>query len=106
MAELKSRGVEAGVRAERGRHALPDDRPDLGPALGVPAAGVRLPAADPAAPVPTNAIESFHTQLRKVSKSRGSFPNDEAALKLLYLAVRNITAKWVNARHHWTAAPT
>ena len=54
----------------------------------------------------TNAIESLHMQLRKVSKTRGSFPTDEAALKLLYLAVRNITAKWVNARHHWTAALT
>ena len=54
----------------------------------------------------TNAIESLHMQLRKVTKTRGSFPNDEAALKLLYLAVRNIRAKWVNARHHWTAALT
>ena len=54
----------------------------------------------------TNAIESLHMQLRKVTKTRGSFPTDEAALKLLYLAVRNITAKWVNARHHWTAALT
>ena len=54
----------------------------------------------------TNAIESLHMQLRKVTKTRGSFPNDEAALKLLYLTVRNIRAKWVNARHHWTAALT
>ena len=54
----------------------------------------------------TNAIESLHMQLRKVTKTRGSFPTDEAALKLLYLAVRNITAKWVHARHHWTAALT
>ena len=52
----------------------------------------------------TNAIESLHMQLRKVSKTRGHFPTDEAALKLLYLAVRNITAKWTNARHQWTAA--
>jgi len=54
----------------------------------------------------TNAIESLHMQLRKVTKTRGSFPNDEAALKLLYLAVRNITAKWTHARHDWTAALT
>ena len=54
----------------------------------------------------TNAIESLHMQLRKVSKTRGSFPTDEAALKLLYLAIRNVTAKWINARHHWTAALT
>ena len=54
----------------------------------------------------TNAIESLHMQLRKVTKTRGSFPNDEAALKLLYLALRNITAKWGNAPATWTAALT
>jgi transposase-like protein len=54
----------------------------------------------------TNAIESLHMQLRKVTKTRGSFPNDEAALKLLYLAIRKITATWINSRHHWTAALT
>jgi putative transposase len=41
----------------------------------------------------TNAIESLNYQLRKVTKARGSFPNDAAALKLLYLAIRNINQK-------------
>ena len=41
----------------------------------------------------TNAIESLNYQLRKVTKSRGSFPSDAAALKLLYLAIRNINQK-------------
>ena len=54
----------------------------------------------------TNAIESLHMHLRKVTKTRGSFPNDEAAVKLLYLAIRNISAKWLNARTHWTVALT
>lgn len=54
----------------------------------------------------TNAIESLHMQLRKITKTRGHFPTDEAATKLLYLAIRNITAKWVNARTHWHAALT
>jgi transposase-like protein len=54
----------------------------------------------------TNAIESLHMQLRKITKTRGHFPTDEAAFKLLYLAIRNITAKWVNARTHWQAALT
>jgi transposase-like protein len=54
----------------------------------------------------TNAIESLHMQLRKITKTRGHFPTDEAAMKLLYLAIRNITAKWVNARTHWQAALT
>jgi len=54
----------------------------------------------------TNAIESLHMQLRKITKARGHFPTDEAAAKLLYLAIRNIIAKWRNARHHWTEALT
>lgn len=42
----------------------------------------------------TNAIESTNMGVRKVIKTRGSFPTDEAALKLVYLALRNITARW------------
>jgi putative transposase len=42
----------------------------------------------------TNAIESLHMTLRKVTKNRGSFPSPEAALKLLYLALQNATQKW------------
>ena len=42
----------------------------------------------------TNAIESTNMSLRKILKVRGSFPTDEAALKLIYLALQNITEKW------------
>jgi putative transposase len=42
----------------------------------------------------TNAIESLHMTLRKVTKNRGSFPSEEAALKLLYLALQNVEKKW------------
>ena len=42
----------------------------------------------------TNAIESLHSCLRKVTKNRGSFPSEEAAFKLLYLALRNVSKKW------------
>ncbi len=52
----------------------------------------------------TNAIESLHMQLRKVTRNRGHFPNDEAAMKLLYLALRNATVKWKNAGANWRAA--
>jgi len=45
-------------------------------------------------------------QLRKITKMRGHFPTDEAATKLLYLALRNIIVKWRRARLHWTAALT
>jgi len=54
----------------------------------------------------TNAIESVHMQVRKIIKTRGHFPSDEAAGKLIYLALRNIVNKWRNASPHWTAAMT
>jgi putative transposase len=52
----------------------------------------------------TNALESVHAQLRKIIKTRGHFPNDEAATKLIWLALRNITAKWERGPIHWRAA--
>ena len=42
----------------------------------------------------TNAVESLHMSMRKIIKTRGSFPSEEAAMKLLYLALRNVIAKW------------
>ena len=42
----------------------------------------------------TNAIESLHMSLRKVTKNRGSFPSQEAAFKLIYLAIQNVSKKW------------
>ena len=42
----------------------------------------------------TNAIESLHSQVRKAIRNKGHFPSDEAATKLIYLALKNITAKW------------
>ena len=52
----------------------------------------------------TNAIESLHMQLRKIIKNRGHFPSDEAAAKLIYLALRNITARWKLPPVFWKAA--
>ena len=52
----------------------------------------------------TNAIESLNMQLRKIIKTRGHFPNDEAATKLLYLALRNVVAKWKNSSQQWRTA--
>ena len=52
----------------------------------------------------TNAIESLNMSLRKVTKNRGSFPNDEAMFKLLYLALRNIAKKWTLPIRDWKAA--
>jgi transposase-like protein len=52
----------------------------------------------------TNAIESVNAGVRKIIKTRGHFPSDEAATKLIWLALRNITADWVNAAHYWKEA--
>jgi transposase-like protein len=61
------------------------------PASHPPKAG---PAAEPATPgifIPvTNLIESMNARLRKVTRNRGQFPSEQAALKVLYLAVRNL----------------
>lgn len=51
----------------------------------------------------TNAVESLHMSLRKIIKTRGSFPSEEAAMKLLYLALRNVSAKW-DTIQHWRQA--
>lgn len=51
----------------------------------------------------TNAVEALNRSLRKIIKTRGSFPNDEAATKLLYLAIRNAGVHW-RSPIAWTAA--
>jgi putative transposase len=52
----------------------------------------------------TNSIESVNARLRKIIKTRGHFPSDEAASKLIWLALRNITADWSRASHDWKTA--
>jgi len=52
----------------------------------------------------TNAIESLNNSLRKVTRNRNSFPNDEAAIKLLYMALKNIAKKWTMPLHGWSQA--
>ena len=52
----------------------------------------------------TNAIESVHASLRKIIKTRGHFPSDDAASKLIWLALRNITAKWAMPARNWKLA--
>jgi transposase-like protein len=49
----------------------------------------------------TNAVEGFHRQVRKVTKTKGVFPNDMALMKLIYLAVINISKKWTQPLHNW-----
>ena len=52
----------------------------------------------------TNAVESLNNSLRKVTKNRNSFPSDEAAIKLLYMALKNIQKKWTMPIQNWNLA--
>jgi putative transposase len=52
----------------------------------------------------TNAIESLNNSLKKTIKNRASFPNDEAAMKLLYLSLKNIMKKWTMPVRNWGKA--
>jgi len=49
----------------------------------------------------TNMIESYHRQLRKVTKGKSIFPNDESLLKMLYLATQDILRKWTGRIQNW-----
>lgn len=49
-----------------------------------------------------NTIEGFHRQVRKVTKNKGVFPSDDALLKLVYLAYRNISKKWTQPLQNWS----
>ena len=49
----------------------------------------------------TNMIESYHRQLRKVTKGKSIFPNNDALLKMLYLATQNVTRKWTGRIQNW-----
>lgn len=50
----------------------------------------------------TNAVEGFHRQVRKVTKTKGAFVNDMALLKLVYLATKNIEKKWTTPLQNWS----
>lgn len=49
----------------------------------------------------TNAVEGYHRQVRKITKTKGVFPNDDALYKLVYLAYRNIRKKWTQPLQNW-----
>lgn len=49
----------------------------------------------------TNPVESVHRQLRKVTKNKGVFPTDESLVKMLFLAIRDVSKKWTMPIHGW-----
>ena len=54
----------------------------------------------------TNLIETFHKQLRKVTKTKGAFTSDDALMKLLYLIQDQVTSKWNRPIHNWNLTLT
>jgi len=50
----------------------------------------------------TNAVEGFHRQIRKVTKTKGAFTSDMALMKLIYLATKNIEKKWTSPIQNWS----
>ena len=49
----------------------------------------------------TNIIESVHRQFRKLTKTKGAFPNENSLLKLLYMGIQNATKKWNMPMWNW-----
>jgi transposase-like protein len=98
--ELRNRGVEdILVAVVDGLKGFPEAIETVFPATTVQTCIVHLIRNST-----TNAIESLHMRLRKAIKTRGRFPCDEAAAKLIWLALRNITADWSRAAREWRAA--
>jgi transposase-like protein len=52
----------------------------------------------------TNIIESVHRQFRKLTKTKGAFPNEESLLKLLYMGIQNAQKKWTKPIANWNLA--
>jgi transposase-like protein len=74
--------------------ALSGDRANLAPGLGARGTGLRFCARHPQDDQHHQRGRGANRSLRKIIKTRGSFPNDDAALKLLYLAIRNAGMRW------------
>jgi len=49
----------------------------------------------------TNAIEAVHRQFRKLTKTKGAFPNENSLLKLLFVGIKNMTKKWTMPIQNW-----
>ena len=71
-----------------------DDQRGMETELGAHCPVLRVPEEIRKVIYTTNAVESLNMSLRKIIKTRGSFPNEEAAVRLLWLALRNHSKKW------------
>jgi transposase-like protein len=61
----------------------------------------KYPAPIPKVVYTTNAIEAVHRQFRKLTKTKGAFPNENSLLKLLYVGIQNMTKKWTMPIQNW-----
>lgn len=50
----------------------------------------------------TNVVEGFHRQIRKLTKTKGAFTSDTALVKLIYMAIQNISKKWTQPMRNWS----
>jgi putative transposase len=82
---------------------VPDDRRLLARTLATHHPFLALPADLRRAVYTTNSIENLNRQIRKSIKTRGHFPDEQAATKLIYLAIQRSERKWRKA-YHWTGA--
>jgi len=92
------------LRARPVGREVPHRRGRLAPRLGQGDPFFAFPPAVRKVVYTTNAIESINARLLKIIKSRGHFPSDDAATKLIWLALRNITAEWGRAAPDWKIA--
>ncbi len=76
----------------------------LAPGLGPRDPVLRVPAGGAARGLHHQCHRGLHSRLRKIIKTRGHFPSDDAATKLIWLALRNITADWGRAAKEWREA--
>ena len=83
--------------------ALPDDHYDLAQHLGARDPFLAFPPEVRRVVYTTNTIEALHRQIRKTIKTRGHFPTEEAARKLIYLSIINAQKTWKNT-YNWSAA--
>ena len=97
-------GGAVGLRQQQLGPEISDDRAVLASSVGARHPVLCLPPEARRIVYTTNMIESLHMQLRKIIKNRGHFPSDEAATKLLWLALRNINDGKVRSAREWKMA--
>ena len=81
-----------------------DDHEDVAGKVDRHHHAVRLSRADPQGDPTTNAIESVNSVIRKFTRNRKIYPNEESALKITFMAIREASKKWTMPIRNWKAA--